>query len=104
MPTGAPFEGIEAYDTAGGLRVRAPQRVAVPARVTAVSAGSQHSCALTTEGEMYCWGFGRFGQLGHGSFSDSPRPVRVTTPKRFRAISAGATHTCAIATDDTLFC
>jgi alpha-tubulin suppressor-like RCC1 family protein len=104
LPARAPFEGIAAYDTTGSLRVRLPQRVAIPARLVAISAGNQHSCALSAEGEMYCWGFGRFGQLGHGSFSDSPRPVRVATQRRFRAMSAGATHTCAIASDGTLFC
>jgi alpha-tubulin suppressor-like RCC1 family protein len=104
LPASAPFEGMEAYDTTGSLRVRLPQRVGVPARLVAISAGNQHSCALGAEGEVYCWGFGRFGQLGHGAFSDSPRPVRVASQQHFRAISAGATHTCAIAIDGSLFC
>ena len=104
LPAGAPFEGFEAYDTTGSLRVRLPQRVALSAHLVAISAGNQHTCALSTEGEIYCWGFGRFGQLGHGSFSDSPVPVRVAAQQHFRVVSAGATHTCAIATDGTVFC
>lgn len=30
--------------------------------------GERHSCALTTEGALYTWGYGGDGQLGHGDY------------------------------------
>jgi alpha-tubulin suppressor-like RCC1 family protein len=55
----------------------------VPALVTgglnfgSISAGTQHSCGLTTGQIAYCWGFNDKGQLGDGSGRGSVTPVRV---------------------------
>jgi alpha-tubulin suppressor-like RCC1 family protein len=35
---------------------------------------------LTTDGEGYCWGLAQDGALGHGSYTNAPRPVRVARP------------------------
>ena len=35
-------------------------------RFTSVAGGQQHVCGLTAEGAAYCWGSGRYGQLGMG--------------------------------------
>ena len=45
--------------------------------VAQISAGGSHACALTTGGEVLCWGDDAYGQLGDGSFTDSPVPVPV---------------------------
>ena len=42
-----------------------------------VACGSEHSFALTTTGELYSWGLGFKGQLGHGDFENRPRPCLV---------------------------
>jgi alpha-tubulin suppressor-like RCC1 family protein len=42
-----------------------------------VTTGQVHACALTTVGEVYCWGANKYGQLGNGSKDDSVRPVAV---------------------------
>ena len=35
-------------------------------RVVAVSAGSEHSLAVTANGAVFTWGGGMYGCLGHG--------------------------------------
>lgn len=57
-----------------------PTAVSMPVGVTftAISAGQDHSCGLTAQGAIYCWGWNTNGQLGDGT-TVSPRltPVRV---------------------------
>ncbi len=55
----------------------APVPVAGGLRFTSVSAAFQHTCAVTTAGDAYCWGFNSDGQLGDGTTSDRLTPVRV---------------------------
>ena len=42
-----------------------------------VSVGDYHSCALTTDGAVRCWGNNSFGQLGNGATDDQNAPVSV---------------------------
>lgn len=73
-------------------------------RFVDISAGSRHTCALTSRGVAFCWGFNQFGQLGDSSHTTSARPVAVTGGLRFASISAGYQHTCAISNDGRLYC
>lgn len=34
--------------------------------IVAISCGSSHSAAISAEGDLYTWGRGNYGQLGHG--------------------------------------
>lgn len=71
----------------------------------AISAGTNHTCALTGSGEAWCWGAGYDGQAGDGSTTGSlPDPVPVAGGLLFRSIDAGGNHTCAVATDDSGWC
>ncbi|KYO41897.1 unc-45-like protein B [Alligator mississippiensis] len=47
------------------------------AEVRQVNCGSRHTAAVTRQGELYTWGWGKYGQLGHGdrASSDQPRAV-----------------------------
>jgi alpha-tubulin suppressor-like RCC1 family protein len=56
------------------------------------------SCGLTTDGSIYCWGFGEGGQLGDGLRTSSPVPVRTATDLRLRYLGQGqaSNNLCAI--------
>ena len=42
-----------------------------------VSAGTLHTCGVTPAVVAYCWGEGRTGELGDGSWASSSVPVKV---------------------------
>jgi len=67
-------------------------------RIKSVATGEFHSCAITLEGNVYCWGDNEYGQLGNNSFTDSTYPIAVDAPDgvKFSAITANRYHTLAI--------
>ncbi|MEO7109152.1 MAG: hypothetical protein ABI183_01835 [Polyangiaceae bacterium] len=52
----------------------------LPARAAQIAAGSQATCALMTDGTVYCWGQNYVGELGTGDPGDGgiSGPVKVT--------------------------
>jgi alpha-tubulin suppressor-like RCC1 family protein len=68
--------------------------------VVAVSAGDDHSCAVTSDHAVWCWGRNRLGQVGDGSTNRRLRAVLVTKVggsvlAGVTSVSAGERHTCA---------
>jgi len=47
--------------------------------LTQITAGFYFTCALSTTGAVYCWGFNADGELGNNSTTNSGVPVAVTT-------------------------
>jgi alpha-tubulin suppressor-like RCC1 family protein len=69
--------------------------------ITQIAAGYYHTCALAG-GQVYCWGYNNYGQLGNHSTTDSLVPVAVDTSgvlngKTVTQITAGQSYTCALA-------
>jgi len=71
-------------------------------RVTQISAGAFHTCALREDGTVKCWGANGAGQLGNNSNAPSPFPTEVMagnanlTDVTYVAASSIAIHTCAV--------
>uniref|UniRef100_A0A663FHC2 E3 ubiquitin-protein ligase HERC2 n=1 Tax=Aquila chrysaetos chrysaetos TaxID=223781 RepID=A0A663FHC2_AQUCH len=54
--------------------------------VVHIACGSTYSAAITAEGELYTWGRGNYGRLGHGSSEDQTIPMLVTGLKGLKVI------------------
>jgi alpha-tubulin suppressor-like RCC1 family protein len=72
--------------------------------VVAVSAGSEHSLALCSDGTVAAWGRGGGGRLGNGSTTSSSVPVMVSqigvlSGKTVVEVSAGGGHNLALCSD-----
>ncbi|MDA3033791.1 MAG: hypothetical protein O3A28_02035, partial [Actinomycetota bacterium] len=69
----------------------------LPSDVTAITAGTEHTCALLGTGAVTCWGNNASGQLGDNTTTDRHTPTAVTgLPSDVTAITAGTEHTCAL--------
>jgi alpha-tubulin suppressor-like RCC1 family protein len=83
---------------------------------TAVSAGFEHTCALTSAGSAHCWGSDEYGQLGTGtpatttcarddrSIACRTRPATVAGNLQFQKIAAGGRITCGLTVAGTIHC
>nr|XP_022328228.1 E3 ubiquitin-protein ligase HERC2-like isoform X2 [Crassostrea virginica] len=75
--------------------------------VVDIAAGGAHSACITANGELYTWGKGRYGRLGHGDSEDQPRPKLVEALKSCRVIDvacgSGDAQTLCITDDDNVW-
>ena len=82
----------------------------IPLTATAIAASSSHTCALLSTGDVHCWGYGSYGQLGYGnthSIGDDETPAsagNVPLGGRATAIAAGGHHTCALLSTGDVRC
>lgn len=81
-----------------------PVRIAAGFSFAQVSAGSFHTCGLTTTNDAYCWGSNLFGALGDGTRNLQVAPVPVSGGLHFTELSAGGVHTCGIVTGNLAYC
>jgi alpha-tubulin suppressor-like RCC1 family protein len=81
-----------------------PVAVAGGRRFVRVDAGGVHTCGVTTDDLVFCWGRNHVGQLGDGTTTPHPTPVAVAGGRHFRQVSAGGVHTCGLTPFNVAFC
>lgn len=90
-----------------------PVQVSGLASVASVAAGDKHTCAVKSDGTLWCWGKTADGEIGDGNTTGdggwSPAcrnvPVQVVALGTDVAeVAAGASHTCARKKDGTVWC
>jgi alpha-tubulin suppressor-like RCC1 family protein len=73
--------------------------------VNGIAARGGHTCALTSQSQVVCWGDNAYGELGDGTTEMRRTPVSVTNlPADLRSVHAGWNHTCAISDSAGLYC
>lgn len=78
---------------AGGVRP-APAPVAGEERFRDLAAGALHTCALTAESEVRCWGGNVHGQVGDGTTQNRSVPTAVEGDVRLTVLKGLGSHTC----------
>jgi len=71
---------------------------------TAVSVGTNHTCAVLASGGVMCWGIGNSGEIGNGTNVDATLPAAVSGLTDAVAISAGLNHACALRSSGAVVC
>jgi signal peptidase I len=72
--------------------------------VTDAAGGEAHTCAVKTDGTVWCWGRNDKGQLGNGTTTSTTSPVQVSGITTAVAVTAGAKHSCAVLSTGGVWC
>src|SRR5664280_1110047 len=88
-----------------------PVSVKLPLGAKAVAVGYMHTCAIATDGSVWCWGDNRTGELGSATepcdatLCSNPNPTQVSgLPSEVVSITAAYLWTCALERDGTVWC
>ncbi len=87
----------------GGANVQ-PANAAAMTGFTQVSSGTNFTCAVKSDGTVWCWGRNDVGQLGNGTTTNASRPVQVTGLTNATQVASGEQSSCALKLDGTVWC
>ena len=91
------------------VRVRANVSISAIDPTGRIAAGDKHTCAISLNNSIWCWGDNTFSQIGTSTFSGdfSLVPIQASAlpgSRIAKRIVAGMNHTCVLATDGTVWC
>lgn len=73
--------------------------------VESIDASANSTCALTSAGAMYCWGYNGYGELGDGTTTNRSIPTLVTgLSSGVSYMMTSVAHTCAVKANGSLYC
>lgn len=94
----------QASGTAGTSTVTSPQLVDSGVSYQKISAGFDHTCGITSDGSVRCWGNGVQGQLGNNSNLNPFNIVVISDADTYTKIAAGNSYTCGLTTAQNIKC
>lgn len=71
-----------------------------------ITAGIGHTCAVTPQTGLRCWGLNDSGQLGDGTNQDQSKPMKVEVLDGGEVVqlASGIKHTCALVSGGEVWC
>lgn len=82
--------------------IDAPASVSTAA--IALAGGWAHTCALTSNHHVKCWGENDYGQLGTGGMQELHVPTEIAGLANVSAVVAANVHSCALTTTGSVSC
>ena len=72
---------------------------------TQIECGEWYTVALSRNGEVFTWGCGGFGQLGHGDCKNRNKPTKVESlsGEKIVKVACGGHHTTALTATGKIF-
>lgn len=95
----------ECFEWGCGFKILEKPRLLRGKKIKQIALAGSHAVALLTSGEVYTWGKGRCGQLGHGTdvrTVEQPTPVRELQSRIITRVWAGLTQTAMHTRNGTL--
>lgn len=88
----------------GSAKLRiAPARIAALSNIVAISSYASTNLALDASGQVWSWGYGAFGALGSGDYSDRTTPTIVSGLPKIKTIIAANAVSVGIADDGSVW-
>ena len=75
-----------------------------PGNWRSVDAGDGHTCAISLDGSLWCWGRNSEHELGADTRIQVREPIQVASNGPWLDVAAGQNHTCGVMQDFTLWC
>jgi alpha-tubulin suppressor-like RCC1 family protein len=69
-----------------------------------LASGQRETCAIHTDGTLWCWGANSYGELGNGTTTPILVETQIGTAHDWVAITRGYHDGCGIRADGTLWC
>eukprot|EP00831_Metopus_contortus_P085511 TRINITY_DN995_c0_g1_i6.p1 TRINITY_DN995_c0_g1~~TRINITY_DN995_c0_g1_i6.p1 ORF type:complete len:171 (-),score=44.80 TRINITY_DN995_c0_g1_i6:34-501(-) len=83
-----------------------PVEVALPKdlKVVDIACGEEHAALMTSSGEVFTWGYGLDGQLGHSAKANLSAPKKIEKfNEKASKICCGGGHTAILTTNNELY-
>ncbi|CAD8173509.1 unnamed protein product [Paramecium pentaurelia] len=72
-------------------------------KIAKLALGTFHVLAIDTQGNLYSWGRGLQGQLGHGNSNDCSKPNQINSLQSIRDVACGEAHSIALQTNGQIY-
>jgi alpha-tubulin suppressor-like RCC1 family protein len=105
LPMNKYYYVVRSMDESGNTDSNLFEKLAGTFTASSISVGDNHTCLVTTNSKVLCWGKNSYGQLGDGTIIDRDSPVEVIGIKdEIKSISVSDNHTCALTKKGSVKC